>query len=69
MTGLRLLRTIKTKEEVKVKKAKKRRFFGKGEWYCQACACIYTSLEARSLNIHLDCGCPNCGGVLRYEEV
>ena len=63
------LRTIKTEEEPQVKRAKKRRFFGNGEWWCTACCVTYTSLEVRSLNIQPDCGCPNCGGVLKYEEV
>jgi hypothetical protein len=63
------LRTIKIKEEPKERKTKKRRFYGKGEWWCTACCAIYTSLEARSLNIDPKCGCPNCGGVLEYEEV
>lgn len=57
------------KEEPKVKKAKKPRFVGNGEWWCTACCAIYTSLEVRSLSIDPECGCPNCAGVLKYEEV
>ncbi len=56
-------------EVPKVKKAKKRRFIGNGEWWCTACCAIYTSLEVRSLSIDPKCGCPNCAGVLKYEEV
>jgi hypothetical protein len=55
--------------ETKVKKQKKARFVGNGEWWCQACCAVYTSLEVRCLNIRPDCGCPNCGGKLEYEEV
>ncbi len=61
-------RTIKVVDETSKIKRKKHRFVGKGEWYCTGCCVIYTSLEARSLNIDPECGCPNCGGVLNYEE-
>ena len=64
-----VVRTIKTEPVNVVPKRKKRRFVGNGEWYCLACGCIYTSLEVRSLNINPKCGCPNCAGKLRYEEV
>lgn len=63
------VRTIKIEPVEMTSKRKKRRFVGNGEWYCQACGCTYTSLEVRSLNIRPDCGCPNCGEVLNYEEV
>jgi len=69
MTGLRLLRTTKIEEEVKVKYAKKRRFYGNGEWFCLACGAIYTSTEARGLGLMVECGCPNCGGLFSYEEI
>lgn len=69
MTVYMALRTIKIEPVEAKPKTKKRRFFGNGEWYCVGCGCIYTSLEARSLNINPSCGCPNCGGVLEYEEV
>ncbi len=63
------LRTVKIEITNFDPRRKKRRFFGNGEWYCAACGVIYTSLEVRSLGIHTECGCPNCGGLFSYEEV
>ena len=63
------LRTIKTVIAIQRSRPKKRRFFGRGEWYCVACGSIWTSLEMCSLSIKPKRGCPNCGGKLKYEEV
>jgi len=47
---------------------RKRRYFGRGTWYCMECGASWKSEFARALNIDPRLGCPDCGGRFEYME-